>query len=134
MPDSIVSDRTMRAVQFALDGLTKQQETIGHNLANVDTPGYRAKTLDFKSTLRRAIHTSEAVSLQTTHAAHLASPNRLGSVNIVSRKGGTLRADGNNVDIEVELSQMAETGIHYQALSQLASKKLILLREIASRR
>ena len=42
-----------------------------------------------------------------------------------------MRLDGNNVDIDLEMSQMAETSIQYQSLTQLVSKKLALLKSIA---
>jgi flagellar basal-body rod protein FlgB len=52
----------------------------------------------------------------------------------LARTGGSMRADGNNVDIDVELMEMTETGIAYQALTQAASKKLALLKSIAMAR
>jgi len=134
MADPILSDRALLAAQMALDGLALRQELIGHNLANVDTPGYRAQTVDFQSALRRALDKTSRLDLKTTNVAHQAAPNRVDRVLITHRKGGVLRADGNNVDIDVELSQMAETGIHYNALTTLVSKKLLLLKNIASGR
>jgi flagellar basal-body rod protein FlgB len=134
MGDSITSDRAMRTAQAALDGLAVAQEMIGHNLANVDTPGYRAQSVDFQTSLRRALGKEAGISLQTTNSGHQVSLQRPDRVLISERPGGSTRADGNNVDIDVELSQMAETGISYQAISQLVSKKLVLMKYIASGR
>jgi flagellar basal-body rod protein FlgB len=134
MSDPILSDRALEIARRALDGLALQQEIIGHNLANVDTPGYRAQSLDFQSALRRALSRSQGLELQATHPAHLAAASRADEPRVSLRAGGSLRADGNNVDIEVELSQMAETGIAYQAITQLVSKKFLLLKNIVSGR
>lgn len=139
MTDSITSDRALRAAQFALDGLSTQQELIGQNLANVDTPGYRAQTADFQATLRQALDNGSGglspVSMQVTQAGHQRpSAGETNPIQFSMRQGGSVRADGNNVDIDVELSQMAETGIQYQAISQLVSKKLLMLKNIINGR
>lgn len=135
MTDSIISDKAMRAAQAALDGLAMQQELIGQNLSNVDTPGYKAQTVDFQSALRRALNTETGpgkVEMATTNSAHLASPDRVDQAQVSLRKGGSVRADGNDVDIDVELTQMTEAGIQYQAITQLVSKKFLLLKNIVS--
>jgi flagellar basal-body rod protein FlgB len=138
MTDPITSDRTLRAAQFALDGLALKQDVISNNLANIDTPGYLAQDADFQSALQRAMKPSESgmqrVSMQLTHPGHMLPQERMDSVQISYRQGGSLRADGNGVDIDVEMSQMAETGIQYQAISQLVSKKLLLLKNIVTGR
>ncbi|MCB9134650.1 MAG: flagellar basal body rod protein FlgB [Anaerolineales bacterium] len=133
---SLLSDSALQAASLALDGLSLRQQIIGHNLANVDTPGYKAEQVNFESTLRRALdeEAPQDLTLTKTDPAHL--PFRDDSTDftrITLRKGGSTRADGNNVDIDVELVQMTETNMRYQALTQLASKKLLLMREIAAR-
>jgi flagellar basal-body rod protein FlgB len=137
MSDPIINDSAIRAARFALDGLALQQELIGNNLANVDTPGYQAQTVDFQTTLKRALNGSdhEPVRMSLTNAGHLQAEVRSSqSPQTLLRTGGSRRADGNNVDVEVEMSQMAETGIAYQAITQLVSKKLLLMKNIADRR
>lgn len=134
MSDLISSDNTFRALRLALDGLSAKQEAIGNNLANVDTPGYRAQDVDFRTALQKAVNSLPNLQMVSTNKAHLASPTSSDQVKVNLRKGGTVRADGNNVDIDVELTQMTETVIQYQALSQLISKKLNTIKNIASGR
>jgi flagellar basal-body rod protein FlgB len=139
MTDSITNDRAIRTAAAALDGLSRQQELVGQNLANVDTPGYRAQSADFQTALRRALHEEarpglKAAALEVTQPGHIAAQDQPDGIQLSLRQGGSLRADGNNVDIDVELSQMAETGIQYHAMTQLVSKKLILLKNLVSGR
>jgi flagellar basal-body rod protein FlgB len=134
MVDSITNNDTIRALNIALNGLSSQQEMIGQNLANVDTPGYHAQTVDFKSALRQVIQDRNKIRLVTTNPTHLASSTVSTPIQVSLRKGGTERADGNNVDIDTELTQMTETYIQYQAMSQLVSKKLAGLKYIISGR
>ena len=135
--NSLLTDSTFDVARLALDGLTRRQELIGTNLANVDTPGYHAQTNNFEATLQRAIKADAApLRLTQTSGAHLSRPtDRRAEFNAVfDREGGSERADGNNVSIDVELMQQSETGIKYQALTQTVSKKLLLLRAIATGR
>ncbi len=133
MSDPILFDQSIQAMKSALEGLSTQQEIIGQNIANVDTPGYRAQKVDFRSALRNAMNKTGKVLMKTTNPAHLHGGKSNGSVQISLREGGTTRADGNNVDIDVELSQMTETVIQYQAMSQLISKKFSGLKTIIGR-
>ncbi len=135
MTDPLFSDAAFRTSQTALDGLALRQEIIGRNLANVDTPGYTAQSVTFEDTLQRAEATTPAVRLAVTHAAHqVGEADSTAIVRLQPRTGGSIRADGNNVDVDQELMEMAETGLRFQAISQLVSKKLLLLRSIATGR
>lgn len=135
MTDPLFSDAAFRTSQTALDGLALRQEVVGRNLANVDTPGYTAQSVSFEDTLQRAESQTATVRLNITNAAHqLGDSDRTGLVRLQPRTGGSVRADGNNVDVDQELMEMAETGLRFQAISQLVSKKLLLLRSIATGR
>lgn len=124
----------MRAARLALDGLSVRQQVISRNLANVDTPGYRAQQVKFEDTLKQVFRGKRSLGLEQSHAAHLASPTQQAGAQVSQRPGGSLRADLNSVDIDVELLEMSETGIQYQALTQSVSKKLQLLKLIANSR
>ncbi len=131
---SFVIDPTMQAAMTALDGLSQRQTAISRNMANIDTPGYHAQTVSFEQALQQALHTQSRLPMEVTDAAHLSGVNRSPAViSQVSRPGGSERADGNNVDLDVELTDMAQTGISYQAVTTAVNLKLDLLKTIASR-
>ena len=127
----LFSDVSMQTVKAALDGLGKRQEVISRNIANVDTPGYQAQAVNFEDTLKKAVAHQTDFALEVTNPLHLASTTTPTAYRATARPGGSTRADGNNVDIDVELADMSETGIEYQALTLSASKKLELLKTIA---
>ncbi|MBN1267447.1 MAG: flagellar basal body rod protein FlgB [Anaerolineales bacterium] len=133
MSGSILPDNAIRTAASALNGLARRQEMTAQNIANIDTPGYRAQEVDFETALRQAAGSERHLSVQSTHGNHLASQSTPVGYQIETRKGGTERADGNNVDIDLELATMAETGVRYQALTSLISRKLSLLKNIANR-
>ena len=136
MANDITLDSALKSTRFALDGLSERQKVISQNLANVDTPGYQARNLNFESALRLASTNSEkrTISLLSTNPRHLQISTTEPGMTTGLRSGGSQRADGNNVDIDVELTEMSEVGIEYQALTQAASKKLQLLKAIATSR
>ena len=132
MSDSLFTDSATRAAKLALDGLSLRQQVISRNLANIDTPGYQAETVNFESTLKRALENDGSLPMQVTNAVHLASPSEANTGFSVSlRPGGSFRADQNNVDVDVEMTDMSEAGIQYQAVSQAISQKLLLLKTLA---
>jgi len=133
MSSSFVIDRTMQAAMTALDGLSQRQNAISRNLANVDTPGYQAQTVNFEDTLKQAVSAHNRLPMDVTDASHSTgvSAARAG-FTLVNRPGVSQRADGNNVDIDVEMIDMSEAGISYQALTQAVTRKFALLKTIAS--
>jgi flagellar basal-body rod protein FlgB len=134
MTDSIFGDYSYMLARLALDGLSKRQLAISSNIANVDTPGYQSQTVDFQSVLKKAFSSSESMNLETTNSLHLESTTEALRFAAALRPGGTARADGNNVDIDVELVDMSETNINYETISQAVSLRLQLLKTIAQSR
>lgn len=131
MTDSIFSDNAARAAKLALDGLSLRQQAISRNLANIDTPGYQAQTVSFEETLKHALNESPTLAMSLTNDSHQVSAEQSMNFSSSLRPGGSYRADQNNVDIDVEMIEMSEAGIQYQAVSQTISQKLLLLKNIA---
>lgn len=131
MSDSLFSDVSSVTAKAALDGLSQRQQAISRNIANIDTPGYQAETVDFQETLSRMVDDDTLLPLTTTHEAHLTTAESELPFSVSLRPGGSYRADQNNVDIDVEMADMSEVGIQYQAISQAVSKKLMLLKTLA---
>ena len=131
MTDSIFSDNAARAAKLALDGLSLRQQAISRNLANIDTPGYQAQTVNFEETLKHALNDSPTLAMSLTNDSHQVSAEQSMNFSSSLRPGGSYRADQNNVDIDVEMIEMSEAGIQYQAVSQTISQKLLLLKNIA---
>jgi flagellar basal-body rod protein FlgB len=131
MSDSLFADNATRAAKIALEGLSFRQQAISRNLANIDTPGYHAQSVNFESTLQHLLEQGGNLPLRVTDASHQLSSEQEMRFSLSNRPGGTLRADQNNVDIDVEMTEMSEAGIQYQAVSQAISQKLMLLKTLA---
>lgn len=134
MVDSLFGDSSYSITKLALDGLSQRQNAISNNIANVDTPGYSAQTVDFKDVLEQVSGRHDRMAMSTTSPLHQASTTDSVHFAVTDRPGGTAREDGNNVDIDVELTDMSQTGIEYQALTEAVTLKLQLLKSIAQSR
>jgi flagellar basal-body rod protein FlgB len=131
MSNSLFADNATRAAKVALEGLSLRQQAISRNLANIDTPGYQAQTINFEETLQHLLDQGGSLPMAITDAGHQISSEQEMRLSLSARPGGTFRADQNNVDVDVEMTEMSEAGIQYQAVSQSISQKLLLLKTLA---
>jgi flagellar basal-body rod protein FlgB len=113
----------------ALQLRSQRTEVLAANLANVDTPNYRARDLDFKSALAAASTSSSAtatVGLATTSSGHIAGATLNGSPapELKYRVPLAPAIDGNTVDAQLEQAAFAENTVRYQATLTFVSSKL----------
>lgn len=117
--------------EFALHGRalsvgSQRLELLADNLANADTPGFKARDVDFKAAMQDAGMTGAA--LKATHAGHFgsnASGNRADVMYRVPTQGSL---DGNTVDKQKETGAVAETAVRYQATLTFLNSKIRGLR------
>ena len=124
-----VFDRTFDALAKSLDLRSQKQVVISSNIANSETPGYQAKTLDFEGSLAQAL-TLDGKPLDRTDARHMAPGGEIRSVEgVVSNQiNDVVREDGNTVDRDAEMNSMAENQILYNAAADLIKKKMALIK------
>lgn len=92
---------TMRALVSALDGLTARQRATADNVANVNTPNFRARTVSFEETLANSVRHGEG-------AVSAAESRSLEPTNL----------DGNNVNLDKETLLSEDTALRYQYATQ----------------
>ncbi len=130
---SILETRPLAVARTALDGLTRRQEAIAANVANVDTVGFTRKSVSFERALRDQIEGARGTqALRTTHVNHLATGAGGGKDlnGIEQRDIVAARNDDNRVSIDEEMALLADTQLRYQALTQSVSGRLGTLRNI----
>lgn len=110
----------------ALKVRSQRTEVLAANLANADTPNYRARDIDFKSALAAASgNKSGGVHLATTSAGHLGAGtvNGMPSPELKYRVPLAPSLDGNTVDTQLEQAAFAENSVRYQATLTFLSAK-----------
>ena len=102
---------SMVALHSALDGLSARQQAIADNVANLQTPGYLAKRVQFEDALTRAVADGSGAASATT-----------------SRSLEPTREDGNNVNLDTETLSNIDTNLRYQLATQAVSAQLSQIR------
>lgn len=126
----------MTAMEKALDGSALRQKIIANNIANVDTPKYKALAVTFEDQLQEAFSKQapgSSLQLTTTNPRHIPIQSSVQSVDEVSPKveeikDWTLRNDKNNVDNDREMAQLAKNEIYYDAVMRNMNDEFRLLR------
>lgn len=116
-------DKELAFVQNALDLRARRQELLAANIANADTPNYKARDIDFQTVLHSALGAASGpLTMSRTSAAHLAGDSdRLGGLGAVQYRTSLQPSiDGNTVDTDVERGHFADNALHYQFLLERA--------------
>ena len=110
-------DNALSFQQQALGLRAQRQQILAGNIANADTPHYKARDFDFSAALKEAVagRSSGNLALTTTAAAHLPGSVQESSARLLYRNPVQPSADGNTVDMDVERSQFADNTLKYQA-------------------
>ncbi|MFA7279794.1 MAG: flagellar basal body rod protein FlgB [Sterolibacterium sp.] len=110
----------------ALSLRAHRQQVLAGNIANSDTPNYKARDIDFASALKNAVagRSGEGVALARTSDRHISAGAGGGPAPLLYRKETQASVDGNTVNMDVERSQFAENAIFYEAGVSFISGKL----------
>lgn len=112
-------------VQNMLDANWLRQQVLANNIANADTPQYKRWDVVFNQEMTKV----SGISMNRTNSRHLAgAPLEAVKTFIVQPEKTSTRNDGNNVDLEYEMSLQAETVLMYNLLTRLVSDQLGMLR------
>jgi flagellar basal-body rod protein FlgB len=108
-------------IETLLDASTVRQRVVAENLANAETPGYRAKTVRFDAALERAVAAGDYEAARDARPA------------IVEREG-RLNANGNDVNVDTEIGEMNRNALAYQTLLSVALMKKSQMRSAVTGR
>jgi len=116
-----VSDAVSEVLHTALNGLTMRQNVTANNIANIDTPHFRATSVDFEASLRAAIDGGQV------------SDNVAPAVAVSTTPTDTpVGANGNNVDLRKEEMALIQTQYQYQVLGQAINDHYSLMKSAAA--
>jgi len=104
----------------------QRMSVLANNIANVDTPGYKSRDIDFSAVLS---HSEAApLAMETTQAAHIQlTDDPMGAADLKYRNPYQASLDGNTVEMPVEQAAFAENNVRYQASLNFINGKIALL-------
>jgi flagellar basal-body rod protein FlgB len=110
----LLIDSTQQVLEQAMAGSAAREQVLANNIANADTPNFTRSDLDFQSQLRAALENGTAGLGSLTYSPQVDSAS-------------PVQADGNNVNIDTEMSSMSQNALQYQAFVEVASARMKML-------
>jgi flagellar basal-body rod protein FlgB len=128
---TLLHDSTTRLLVRGLDASSAQHRAHAHNLANVNTPGFKRSYVSFDQVFREAIQ-SHGMRLAKTHPGHQSGSGQPHENPIQTEKDmqTSMRPDGNNVDVDREMTELAINQLYYQALVQQVNERTATVRYV----
>lgn len=121
----IFSSQSFRKLENSLDYSALKQKVTADNIANVDTPNYKAKSVSFKSALNEAkLHASQ------TNSKHISFKGSNSEFSIVTNKNNAYNHNGNSVDMDTEMANMAKNQIYYNVLVERMNGKFNSIKDV----
>ena len=115
-----------------------RQELIASNIANIDTPYYKARDIDFETALAEkekqlyGIDENKKLKMARTDKSHMSGYSTIDSkkATIYLRDGITQRNDGNTVDLDIETTELSKNAVMYNALTVALKKDSMIFKSV----
>lgn len=123
MLEQIMNSSNFNYLPRGMTAASIRQEVISNNIANVNTPNFRKSDVNFEDLLARELYGDKPpegqLQMVRTHDKHLPHKtlNFHAEPSVVMDETTTMRADDNNVDIDVEMANLAKNQLYYNALA-----------------
>ncbi|MHC1726142.1 MAG: flagellar basal body rod protein FlgB [Syntrophobacteraceae bacterium] len=121
MSNSIVFDRTVKLMEDRLSLNSMNQKLISGNLANINTPGYKAKAVSFDETLRQSLE-EQVLHMVRSNGAHAAPDSPLQAMQAPEI------VESGPVDLDTEMVKLTKNSIEYQYMVSMLNKKFAMLK------
>lgn len=127
-------DAHLNLLQRSMDFRVKRNSMLASNVANLETPGFKAKDLVFENALGEAMKAHIPGPLNVTNARHMdgrpgLTLNQVKS-QVIESEAPEGSLDGNSVDLEKEMAKLGENQLTYQALTQMTGYKFAKLKTV----
>lgn len=126
-----MKDISYDLIKKALDVSALRQSTISSNIANSNTPNYKVNKVEFERFLSEA---KEGINLKKTNSMHFGTEGIRDIEPVVEKRMTTsIKDNGNNVDIDIEMTELAANEIYYSVLIQQLNSRLSNMNYVINR-
>ena len=123
-------NNTMEAIERTMDVRIRRHTLLTSNVANSETPNYRARDMDFGAELEKILNKRPEDALETTSPKHMDTA-KLSESHVILDNEGAMGADGNNVDLDLAMGKLSENSRAYQNAVNLLGVELRLIKNAA---
>ena len=120
-------------LSYSMDIRSRIHDTISSNIANVNTPGYKCKNLDFQKEFNKIISKEEQIELTTTNSKHIKinpENKEFSNGNSEACSNTIIGNDKNNVDMDKEMAKLSKNQVLYNIDSQILVKEFKILKDV----
>ena len=129
MLDKLFSQKTFHALEQTIRITRQRHEVVSSNIANIETPGYRAKDIDFKTALAGASGAGRGFKLVRTDAQHIG--REMNSARQIESFADTSEFNGFNwVNIDNEMTKLTQNNLMFRAGVELIKRKIARIKEV----
>lgn len=120
---SSISENTYNLLKKSMDASALRGKVIANNIANINTKGYKKFYVTFEETLNDSMAQN---TLKTDNSKHMQTSSGSGDITVQRDDSTSMRQDGNNVDIDLEMTNQAANSLMYNALVKQINSKISL--------
>ncbi|GGE70681.1 flagellar basal body rod protein FlgB [Streptosporangium jomthongense] len=120
---AITFDKALGIHQHALEARVKRAEILANNMANADTPGFKARDMDFQAMMQKARDSMSGIGMEKTHPGHMDVSTGGDGADLLYRVPNQPSVDGNTVDAQAEQTRFMRNAMDYQASFQFLNSK-----------
>lgn len=120
---SSISENTYNLLKKSMDASALRSKVIANNIANINTKGYKRFYVTFEETLNDSMGKN---MMKTDNNKHMQTGSSSSEITVKRDESSSMRQDGNNVDIDLEMTNQAANTLMYDALVKQVNSKLSL--------
>lgn len=129
MPNKLSFQKIFSALARTISIAQQRHSLISSNISNLETPNYKAKEIDFKTALAQTLNSDHGINLARTNPKHMGQ--EINSPHNIETFEETGEWNGYNwVDIDREMTRLAENNLRYRAATETLLRKIAILREV----
>ena len=133
MADRLFNDNTLDLLKLSLDAYSLRQRVIAENIANSETPGYRARQVSFEALLQRASNVESRIRHE--QEGHFRQAKADGIRPLVSEESDRAMDNGiNNVSVDMEMAALAESNLNHKLATRALALRYQLMKTATSGR
>ncbi|AEB75806.1 flagellar basal body rod protein FlgB [Clostridium botulinum] len=121
------SQKNYDLIKQSLNATAKRKNVINNNISNFNTKGYKRSYVTFEDSLKES---KDKLNLKITNDKHIDYKKKFGEISIKKDESDSMKMDGNNVDVDNEMTNLAANNLEYNALITTLNSTLSLKRYI----
>jgi flagellar basal-body rod protein FlgB len=125
---SSISENAYDLIKKSMDASALRGKVIANNIANINTKGYKKLYVTFEENLKDSM--GKNITLKTDNNKHIQAASGSGEITVQRDESTSMRQDGNNVDIDIEMTNQAANTLMYNALVKQVNSKISLTSHI----